>query len=158
MASGGGKPPPAPDPAQIIALQSQYNRYNQKNPFGEASWSTDPNGHETLTTTPSERTQGAIDRAFASSETPFERLQIAPGLGQLAEAIMGRVGSRYGLGDANPNNPTLGYGMNTQPFKGNGTPFNTDLMSAKGQQQAPPTPQMQNPSGGRPPMPMQMGG
>lgn len=142
MASGGGKPPPAPDPEEMIRLQTQYNRYNQSNPFGTASWSTDANGHETLTTTPSERTQGAIDRAFASSETPFQKLQVSPGLSQLAEAILGRVGARYGLGSENPNNPYLG--LQTPNYAGSsGKPFDTNLAGAKAQQQAPPQPMMQ---------------
>lgn len=167
MASGGGKPPPAPDPAQIIALQSQYNRYNQSNPFGTASWSTDPNGHETLTTTPSERTQGAIDRAFTAAETPYQRMDTPTGLGQLAEAMLGRVGARYGLGSANPNNPTLGFGMQDSgaPTQGAGGAFDTNM---KAGQQSPPPPQlggrpmggpmMQRPNTGMPPSTMTYGG
>lgn len=155
MASGGGKPPPAPDPERLIQLQTEYNRYNQSNPFGTSTWSTDANGHETLTTTPSARAQGAIDRAFTSAETPYQRMEVAPGLSQLAEAIMGRVGAQYGLGTANPNNPTIGFGMQNSgaPKQGAGGAFNPSL---KTQQQAPP--QLQNPRAGMPPSTMTYGG
>lgn len=111
MSSGGSKPPPAPDPQRIIELQNQYNRYNTVNPFGSSYWSKDQNGHETVTTTPSEQMQAAIDRAFALSATPSQKLYIPQGMDQLASAIMGRVGARYGLGSGNANNPTIGFGM-----------------------------------------------
>jgi hypothetical protein len=139
MASGGGKPPPAPDPQQIIALQSQYNRYNQNGPFGSTTWTKDPNGHETQNITPSARMQGSIDRAFDAAETPLQREYIPQGMDQLASAILGRVGARYGLGSANPNNPMLGFGstMGGAPTHGVGGQFNTNL---KPQQQSAPAP------------------
>jgi hypothetical protein len=41
--------------------------------------------------------QGAIDRAFAASETPFTKQYIPQGMDQLTSAILGRVGKRYDL-------------------------------------------------------------
>jgi hypothetical protein len=120
MSSGGGKPPPAPDPAQVIALQSQYNRFNSNGPFGSQRWSTDENGHETLNTEVSPQMQGAIDRAFGAAETPFTKQYIPQGMDQLSSAILGRVGERYGL---------------------KGDQLNTNL---KQQQQAPPEIQIPN--------------
>lgn len=110
MSSGGSKPPPAPDPQRIIELQNQFNRTNTVNPFGSSYWSKDQNGHETVTTTPSEQMQAAINRAFALSATPSQKLYVPQGMDQLASAIMGRVGARYGLGNGNANNPTIGFG------------------------------------------------
>jgi hypothetical protein len=97
MSSGGGKPPPAPDPEQVIALQAQYNRFNSRGPFGSQQWTTDENGHETLNTEVNPQMQGAIDRAFAASETPFTKQYVPQGMDQLSSAILGRVGKRYGL-------------------------------------------------------------
>ena len=110
MASGGGKPPPAPDPQLLMELQNKYNRYNQSNPFGTSSWSTDANGHETLTTTPNSQMQAVIDRTFKLAGTPSQQMYVPQGMDQLAGAIMGRVGARYGLGGGNANNPTIGFG------------------------------------------------
>ena len=163
MASGGGKPPPAPDPQQIIALQSQYNRYNQNGPFGSTTWTKDPNGHETQNITPSERMQGSIDRAFDAAETPLQREYIPQGMDQLASAILGRVGARYGLGSANPNNPTLGWGSAAggAPTHGAGGAFNTNL---KQQMQSAPQPhglggmQIHNGGSGQLPPSQSMGG
>lgn len=101
MSSDGGKPPPAPDPERIIALQQQYNRYNTSNPFGSQSWSEGEDGRQTLNTEVSPQMQGSIDRAFAAAETPYEKQYVPQGMDQLSSAIMGKVGKRYGLeGDA----------------------------------------------------------
>lgn len=134
MASGGGKPPPAPDPATIIGLENKYNRYNSANPFGTSQWSTDANGHETQTTTANPRTQSAIDRAFSAAETPYQKEYVPQGMDQLTSAILGKVGKRYNLG-------------------GQGQPgLNTNL---KPQQQTPPP--MQMPQQGGMADPSQMG-
>jgi hypothetical protein len=132
-------------------LQSQYNRYNSSNPFGSSSWSTDPNGHETLTQAPNERTQSAIDRAFTSAETPYQQEYIPQGMNQLASAIMGRVGARYGLGDANPNNPSI-WADHGAAQGGQGGALNTNL---KQQQQSPPPPNLGNVNITQPSPPMQ---
>ena len=54
--------------------------------------------------------QAAIDRAFALSAKPSQQLYVPQGMDQLASAILGRVGARYGLGNANANNTTIGFG------------------------------------------------
>lgn len=127
MASGGGKPPPAPDPTKIIELENKYNRTNTINPFGTSMWSTDANGHETNTTTAAPRTQGAIDRAYSAAETPYQKEYVPQGMDQLTSAILGKVGNRYGLG-------------------GQGQPaMNTNL---KQQGQSPPPMGFQQPGGG----------
>jgi hypothetical protein len=87
--------------------------------------------------------QGSIDRAFAASETPLQREYIPQGMDQLTQAILGRVGARYGLGSANPNNPTLGFGSTAggAPTQGAGGQLNTNL---KQQQQPSPAPNLNN--------------
>lgn len=99
--SDSSKPPPAPDPEQMIRLQTQYNRFGTNTPFGSQSWSTDENGNATLNTNVSPQMQGAIDRAFAAAETPFTKQYVPQGMDQLSSALLGKVGKRYGLeGDA----------------------------------------------------------
>jgi hypothetical protein len=85
--------------------------------------------------------QGSIDRAFTASETPLQHEYIPQGMDQLTQAILGRVGARYGLGSANPNNPTLGFGstIGGAPTHGAGGQLNTNL---KQQQQPAPTPNL----------------
>lgn len=122
MSSGGGKPPQAPDPNVIIPLESQYNRWNSSGPFGSQSWSSGgPGGHETLTTNLSPQMQGAVDRAFQASQAQLTPKYIPQGLDQLASAMLGRIGSRYGL-------------------SGNG--LNTNLQAQKPQSQSPLPPTM----------------
>lgn len=95
--SDDSKPPPAPDPEEMIRLQTQYNRYGSNNPFGSQSWATNEDGTQTLNTTASPQMQGAIDRAFAASETPFTKQYVPQGMDQLTSAILGKVGKRYDL-------------------------------------------------------------
>jgi hypothetical protein len=115
MASAG-KPPKAPDPQAIINAQTQANRYDQTNPFGSQTWTTDASGHQRLDTTANPQTQGAIDRAFSLSATPSQQMYIPQGMSQLASGILGRVGEHYGMG-------------------GSGAPLNTNLKQGG---QAPP--------------------
>jgi hypothetical protein len=97
MSSNDSKPPPAPDPEEMIRLQTQYNQHNTNNPFGSQTWTTDDEGNRTLNTSASPQMQGAIDRAFAASETPFTKQYIPQGMDQLTSAILGKVGKRYDL-------------------------------------------------------------
>jgi len=98
MGASAGKPPSAPDPNQVLALQNQYNRSNAVGPLGSQSWSSGgPGGHETLTTNLSPQMQGAMDRAFAAAGTPYQKEYVPQGLDQLTSALLGTVGKRYGL-------------------------------------------------------------
>lgn len=110
-------PPPAPDPATIIALENQYNRTNTVNPFGSSTYSPGANGHETQTISPNSQTQGAIDRAFAAASTPYTKEYVPQGMDQLTSAILGKVGSHYGIGGQgqSPLNTNLKQGMQGAP-------------------------------------------
>lgn len=104
MGASVGKPPAAPDPNTVLALQNQYNRSNSVGPFGSQTWSTNgPGGHETLTTSLSPDMQNAANRAFAAAATPYQKEYVPQGMDQLASAILGRVGGRYGLSGSNLN-------------------------------------------------------
>lgn len=120
MGASAGKPPAAPDPNQVLALQNQYNRSNSVGPFGSQSWSSSgPGGHETLTTNLSPQMQGAVDRAFAAASTPYQKEYVPQGMDQLASAILGKVGGRYGISgsDLNTNlqQQKPAAGMSPQP-------------------------------------------
>lgn len=104
MGSSAGKPPAAPDPRTILALQNQYNRSNSVGPFGSQSWSSSgPGGHETLTTSLSPQMQQAMDRAFSAASTPYQKEYIPQGLDQLTSGILGKVGQRYGVSGMDTN-------------------------------------------------------
>lgn len=152
MSSGGGKAPEAPDPQRIIELQAQYNRYNENNPFGSSYWTTDENGHETRNTSANPQMQGAIDRAFAAAETPYQRMYVPQGMDQLASALMARVGAQHGLGTANPNNQTLGWGTTSggAPMQGAGGALNTNLKQQQQSPMPPDTSSIQGPQGSSP--------
>lgn len=113
MGSSTTKPPPAPDPKEIIGLENQYNRYNTSNPFGSTSWSQGANGHETQTTAVSPQMQQAIDRAFSASQTPLTKEYVPQGMDQLTSAILGKVGGHYGIGGQ--NQPGLNTNLKQQP-------------------------------------------
>ena len=149
MASAGSAPKP-PDPQQTIALQNQYNRYNTNGPFGGTSWTSGgPGGHETMNTSLSPQMQGAMDSAFSAAAAPRQQMQIPQGMDQLASAILGRVGARYGIGSGfSANNPTIS-GLPSGPMSNGSSPLNTNLKQGM---QAPPQPQPQ-PIPGMPGMP-----
>lgn len=91
------KPPPMPNPTQIIAAQEQANRVGQINPFGSATYQTGPNGTNVVTQL-SPQMQGLVDRQFNLANTDSQRLETPPQLMDLGAAIGARVGQRYGMG------------------------------------------------------------
>jgi len=127
MGASAGKPPSAPDPSQILALQNQYNRSNSVGPFGSQSWSSGgPGGHETMTTSLSPQMQGAVDRAFSAAATPYQKEYVPQGMDQLASALLGKVGGHYGLGgqgfNTNLQQQKPAAGAGPQPPQGMGGP------------------------------------
>lgn len=146
MASAGS-PPSAPDPNQVIQAQERANHFNASNPFGSATWSTGPDGRDTLTQSYSPGVQHMYDQALASASAPRQQMQVPEGMSQLASAILGRVGARYGLGTGNANNPTI-PGQANFPHGGGGA-LNTNMSKGGA---APPTTQGMGTPGGPSPM------
>lgn len=149
MGASAGKPPAAPDPNVIIPLESQYNRFNSSGPFGSQTWSSGgPGGHETLNTTLDPRMSAAVDRAFNAAATPYQKEYIPTGMDQLTSAVLGRVGSKYGLsGNALDTNlqhqkpqsqspmppqgmPAMGAGMPNLSYNAPGAPGPAQQMGA----------------------------
>lgn len=136
MASAGS-PPSAPDPNQVIQAQERANHYNASNPFGSATWSTGADGRDTLNQSYSPGVQRMYDQALTAASTPRQQMQVPEGMSQLASAILGRVGARYGLGSGNANNPTIpgqanfphggGGALNTNMSKGGAAPPQTGM-------------------------------
>lgn len=143
MASAGS-PPSAPDPNQVIQAQERANHYNASNPFGSATWSTGADGRDTLTQSYSPGVQQMYQQALTSASTPRQQMLVPEGMSQLASAILGRVGARYGLGSGNANNPTIpgqaafphggGGALNTNMSKGGAAPPQTGGMGTPGGQ------------------------
>jgi len=144
MASAGS-PPKAPDPNTVIQAQENANHFNASNPFGTASWARDASGRDTLTQSMSPQMQAMMNQAITSAQTPRQEMQVPEGMSQLASAILGRVGARYGLGSGNANNPTI-PGQANFPHGGGGA-LNTNM--SKGGAAPPPT-GMGTPSGPSP--------
>jgi hypothetical protein len=134
MASAGS-PPSAPDPNAVIRAQENANHYNANNPFGSASWTTGADGRDTMTQSMSPVMQQLMNQATGSALAPRQQMQTPEGMNQLASAILGRVGARYGLGTGNANNPTI-PGQANFPHGGGGA-LNTNM--AKGGASPPPT-------------------
>lgn len=96
MASAG-KQPKAPDPQLVIDAQERANHYNQVNPFGSATWQKGPDGQNTLTQSYTPQMQAAMDRAFQLSQKDPTPQYIPQGLSDLSQAVLGKVGQKYGL-------------------------------------------------------------
>lgn len=135
MASAG-KPPSAPDPRLVIQAQEQANHYNQTNPFGSATWSKGPDGQSSLNQSYSPQMQQAVDRAFTLSQKDPTPQYVPQGLSELSSAVLGKVGSKYGL--------TPGQGFDTnmknaykpppqiQPGQVNGQQFGQGMAPPQG--------------------------
>lgn len=146
MASAGS-PPKAPDPATVIAAQEQANRYNTQNPFGSTSWADNgPGGHATQTTQLSPQMQAMMDQAFSSASSPRTQMSdpFGGGMSQLASAIMGNVGKRYGLQGDQFHSTAAGKGGQAPPTPLGAMPGGMPNMPG-------------SPQGGMPGQPQQMG-
>lgn len=79
---GSSSPPPAPDPAAIIAqqnaqiqAQTEANRVNTVGPTGTTGWSQDPTtGRWTQTVTPSAATQGLLTSAQGNAQSALDSI------------------------------------------------------------------------------------
>ena len=94
------KAPTPPDPAQLIALQSQYNRVGQSGPFGSARYSDGPNGGTEIHTELSPQMQELMDNQFRRANTESTRYQLPSGFSDLQAEMMKRVAGNVG----NPHN------------------------------------------------------
>lgn len=144
MASAG-KPPKAPDPRLVIQAQEQANHYNQTNPFGSATWQKGPDGQNTLSQQYSPQMQQAVDRAFTLSQKDPTPQYIPQGLSELSSAVLGKVGSKYGL--------TPGQGFDTNMKNAYKPPPQIQPGQLNGMPQSPST----GPMGQASSMPMQSG-
>lgn len=162
MASAGS-PPKAPDPATVIAAQEQANRYNTQNPFGSTSWADNgPGGHATQTTQLSPQMQAMMNQAFSSAGAPRQQMSdpFGGGMSQLASAIMGNVGKRYGLSGDQFHSTAAGKGGQPPQTPLGAMPGGMPNMPGSPQGGGLGNPQMMpaGPSMGMPPMGAPQGG
>jgi len=133
------KTTPMPDPKELIALQAEYNRVNVDTPFGSQTYVPGPNGTTTLKTDIGPLGQQLVDRGVSLGMTDSNRMTVDPRMNELAGALLGKVGDRFGM--------NLGGSLQLAP-----TP-NMPQPSSK------PQPQPQPPPTGVPPiMPPPQGG
>ena len=91
----GGKKAPnidVPDPLAIIEAEKQANRTGTITPFGSSVWQGDNQVTEF-----SPQMQGLADRMISLAGQDGQRFQMPSFMNDIAGAMMGRVGERYGL-------------------------------------------------------------
>lgn len=91
------KPPKMPDPKELIALQAEYNRVNVDTPFGKQTYVPGPGGSTTLKTDIGPMGQALVGRGVSLGMTDSARQSVDPRMNELAGALLGRVGDRFGM-------------------------------------------------------------
>lgn len=115
-----------PDPKELIALQAEYNRVNVDTPFGKQTYVPGPDGSTTLKTDIGPEGQQLVGRGVGLGMTDSNRMNVDPRMNQLAGALLGNVGKRFGM--------DLGGSLELAPTA------NTPQNMAKPQNQAQPAP------------------
>jgi hypothetical protein len=116
-----------PDPRQLIELQAATNRVNVDTPFGSQTYGAGPNGSTTLRTDIGPQGQALVGRGMSLGMTDSARQNVDPRMNELAGALLGRAGNRFGL--------NLGGSLQLSPDAVTPQP------QAKPQAQTPPAPQ-----------------
>lgn len=91
----GGKSAPkvdVPDPLAIIEAEKKANRTGLITPFGSSVWQGDNQVTEF-----SPQMQGLADRMIGLAGESGQRFEVPSFMNDIAGAMMGRVGERYGL-------------------------------------------------------------
>lgn len=86
-----------PDPKELLALQAEYNRVNVDTPFGSQTYVPDGNGGTTLRTDIGPQGQQLVNRGVSLGMTDSNRMSVDPRMNQLAGALLGNVGKRFGM-------------------------------------------------------------
>lgn len=86
-----------PDPKELIALQAEYNRVNVDTPFGSQTYVPGPNGSTTLKTDIGPLGQQLVNRGVGLGMTDSNRMSVDPRMNELAGALLGNVGKRFGM-------------------------------------------------------------
>lgn len=128
MSSSKKKPrtPDMPDPRELIELQAEYNRVNVDTPFGSQTYVPGPDGSTTLRTDIGPLGQALVGRGVSLGMTDSARQNVDPRMNELAGALLGRVGDRFGM--------NLGGALQLSPDAAMPQP------QAKPQTQTPPSP------------------
>lgn len=117
-----------PDPKELIALQAEYNRVNVDTPFGSQTYVPGPDGSTTLKTDIGPLGQQLVNRGVSLGMTDSNRMSVDPRMNDLAGALLGNVGKRFGM--------NLGGSLQLAPEA------NMPQTPAKPQQQTQPAPSL----------------
>lgn len=90
--------PTAAEIAPLVDLQAQYNRVGVSTPFGSQRYEVGPDGRSsTLVTDIGPEGRALVARAMGFANTDSNRMGVNPQIDGLAQALMNRVGSRFGM-------------------------------------------------------------
>lgn len=118
-----------PDPKELIALQAEYNRVNVDTPFGSQTYIPGADGKSTtLKTDIGPLGQQLVNRGVGLGMTDSNRMNVDPRMNDLAGALLGNVGKRFGM--------NLGGSLQLAPEA------NMPQTPAKPQQQTQPAPSL----------------
>lgn len=104
----------------LLQLQDKYNRVGVETPFGSQNYRTNPDGTRTLVTTLGPQGQQLVDRSMGLAMTDSEQMHVPQQVNDIAAALAGRVGGRFGLQTGQPMQ--LGTGQSQKPPQGQQPP------------------------------------
>lgn len=88
------RPPPAPDPTQIMNEEARLNRVNVSTPYGGQQWSMDDDGKATLTSSFSPEMQALFNQQLGIATSAPDQFNYSPSpvFMELAKHIGGKSG------------------------------------------------------------------
>jgi hypothetical protein len=122
------KLPTANQMKPLLDLQSQYNRVNVETPFGSQNYRTNQDGSRTLVTSLGRQGQQLVDRSMGLAMADSEQMRVPQQMNDIAGALAGRVGNRFGLQTGGPMQLSGGQaqkppqGQQPPPMGGNQQP------------------------------------
>lgn len=123
------KLPTATQMKPLLDLQAQYNRVNVETPFGSQNYRTNQDGSKTLVTSLGPQGQQLVDRSMNLAMADSEQMHVPQQMNDIAGALAGRVGNRFGLQTGGPMQLSGGQaqkppqGQQPPPMGGNQQPM-----------------------------------
>jgi hypothetical protein len=96
------KLPTASQLEPLLQVQDKYNRVGVETPFGAQNYRTNPDGTRTLVTTLGPQGQQLVDRSMGLAMTDSQQMQVPQQMNDIAGALAGRVGNRFGMQTGGP--------------------------------------------------------
>jgi hypothetical protein len=114
------KLPSAKQLEPLLQLQDKYNRVGVETPFGAQNYRTNPDGTRTLVTSLGPQGQQLVDRSMGLAMTDSEQMHVPQQMNDIASALAGRVGGRFGIQTGGPMQ--IGTGQAQKPPQGQQPP------------------------------------